>query len=338
MATDIRDCLNSDYIYSGNKFRKKPVIWVYVEDEIDRVFWDSFLHPFAMQRNCKFNISIVREHEKTLTGKTSVLSYKNPEDLGPYMWICIDSDLDEVLDNFSKFSKVIKENKYIITTWWYSVENLKCFPDLLRADVIKASFVEECTIDFAEIFGDISKIYKDIFLLLLVMKANNDNSFRLKDFCRCLSFVKFTSDGLDKSFVEEKVKKWIDANKNLLGKYEAQFDAWICKLAAMGFTEYNYYQLYNGHGLYKHIAKPLVLFFTRKYRTNKLTAIANGSDSEKRKMELIAKYYNDTFTSRQSDGLKSLSSRIEQLITDNTPDYNCSASVKIREQIENALA
>lgn len=81
----------------------------------------------------------------------------------------LDSDYDEVVKDFSIFSSQIIDNKYIITTKWYSIENLKCCPVLLRDDLIKVSLIDRCDVNFDEILSDISKLYEEIFLLLLEM-------------------------------------------------------------------------------------------------------------------------------------------------------------------------
>lgn len=106
-------------------------------------------------------------------------------------------------------------------------------------------------------------------------------------------------------------------------------------MKALGFLEVDYYQLYKGHGVFDKIAVPMIDFFAKKYRSEQINKIVTGADSKDRKEQLVSEYYNATFTSKEQNSLRS---RIIQLITDNTPDYNCSASVKIREQIENALA
>ena len=59
MASDIRQHLNSTFVHLSNKFRNKEVIQVYVEDDIDKVFWFSFLHPFELAYNVEFHVSII---------------------------------------------------------------------------------------------------------------------------------------------------------------------------------------------------------------------------------------------------------------------------------------
>lgn len=93
MASDIRAHLNSNYVCRSNKFRKKPVIQVYVENDIDKVFWDTFLHPFEVQQNCQFRISTIRDRNKIQTGKLSILTYLEVSNskrckLGKYLWAC----------------------------------------------------------------------------------------------------------------------------------------------------------------------------------------------------------------------------------------------------------
>lgn len=102
----------------------------------------------------------------------------------------------------------------------------------------------------------------------------------------------------------------------------------------MGFNENNYYQIFNGHGVMNHIAKPIVLFYAKKYRTQQLRHIAKSTGDKDRKQQLINQYYKQTFTERTAT---SLSNRVEQLISDNNPDMFCAASIKINEQIDRAL-
>ena len=161
MASDIRQYLNSSFVSLSNKFRKKEVILVYVEYEIDKVFWISFLLPFELIYNVEFHVCVIRDRDKTLKGKASVLSYKNESDLGRNLWICIDSDYDELVKDFSAYTNLIGRNKYILTTWWYSIENLKCQPGLLKVVILKASLADCCTVNIKYFLGTICVSFKD---------------------------------------------------------------------------------------------------------------------------------------------------------------------------------
>lgn len=250
------------------------------------------------------------------------------------MWLCVDSDYDEIVKGFSDFSERIQHDKFVITTFWYSIENLKCTPDLLELNILKASLADECNIDIRRILQKISILYKNIFYLLLEMKEEHDKRFKIDDFCQCLSYVSFKNGELDESSIENNLNKWKQEHISLFNQYGNRFNHWKVKLENLGFKETDYYQLYQGHGLFENIAIPLVKHFAYRYRSNEITKIVNGADKKERKVNLVTEYYNNTFTSRQST---SLGERVEQLIIDNSPNMDNSASIKIKEQIEKAL-
>ena len=334
MATDLRNKLNSEYVNISNRFRKIEVIQIYVEGFLDKIFWHYYLQSYENAYNCKFHISTLRDRDKILCGKASILSYKKEDDLGPNLWICIDSDYDEIIRNYSDFSALIKRNKYIITTWWYSIENIKCTPELLKEDVIKLSLPDDDDFDFNIIFSNISKLYKNLFFLLLEMKEKHDNRFKIEDFCKCLSYVSFDSSGnLADKIIRLKIKEWKNHNKNLFDQYGSKFHHWEAKLKSLGFSEDDYYKLYNGHALINKIAIPVVLVYANKFRAEQIAKITNGADKKDRKKSLVDEYNNKTLL-----GAENVKSRIEQLIIDNMPNDICQASIKIKEQIKKALS
>lgn len=282
MARDIRRFLNSKYVGKSNCLRKREIIQVYVEDEIDKVFWYVYLHPYEELYNCLFRISTLQDRHKILKGKTSLLSYKQPEDLGHNMWLCIDSDYDELIKNFSRFSKRIKQDDFVITTYWYSIENLKCAPELLEVNILKASLADRCDIDVKEILQTISVLYKNIFYLLLEMEEKHDPRFKIEDFCKCLSYVSFKDNKIDTADIKNKIQKWKQDNITLFQQYGNRFNHWKNKLANLGFKETDYYQLYNGHGLFENIAVPLVKYYSYMYRSTETAKIVNGADKSER--------------------------------------------------------
>lgn len=232
------------------------------------------------------------------------------------------------------FSNLIRRNKYILTTWWYSIENLKCQPGLLKVDILKASLADCCTVNIKNILGKISVSFKDLLLLLLVMKDNQDSRFKIEDFEKCLSFVEFDDNGLNESEVQRKISDWRNKNQILFNQYGNRFHFWENKLKGLGYPVEDYYQIFRGHGLFDKVAVPLVCFYAKKYRTEILSKIAKGADSKSRKKELVEEYYHNTFTTQDRGSLRN---RVEQLITDNSPCGESTAAAKINEQIENAL-
>ena len=199
---------------------------------------------------------------------------------------------------------------------------------------IKGIFADQCDVDVDKVFKVISNLYKKLFLLLLEMEEKHDPSFKIEDFCKCLSYVNFKDKKLDESSIKTKIDNWEHAHTNLFQKYGKRFNFWIAKLKGMGFEESDYYHLFQGHGLLEYVAIPLVRFYANSYRTDMLNSITNGADTKERKATLVKEYYNNTFTTNDAG---SLTARIRQLISDNNPGMDNFASFKIKEQIETAL-
>lgn len=336
MTKDIRTHLNSTYVVYSNKLRMKEVIQVYVEDEIDKIFWYTYLRPYEISHKCKFRISALQERNKILKGKAALLSYKRQDDLGHNMWLCIDSDYDELITNFSDFSERIRHDNYVITTHWYSIENLKCTPELLEINILKASLADRCDVVVSDILQTISVLYKNMFLLLLEMKEKHDGRFNIEDFCKNLSFICFSDGKLDEERINCKIQEWYNSHIDLYRQYENRFNHWCARLKKLGYKDTDYYKLYNGHGLFKNIAVPLVKQFAYIYRKAQLNTIVKGADRKERKSELVTEYHNNTFTYFKEP--TSLSKRVEQLITDNQPSMDNDASLCINEQIKKALS
>ena len=45
---------------------------------------------------------------------------------------CVDSDYDWLLSDYTEDGKVIKDNKYLLQTYAYSIENLMCLSSTLK--------------------------------------------------------------------------------------------------------------------------------------------------------------------------------------------------------------
>ena len=152
--SDLKDNLNSVYLGAGNKLQsisKPRKITVYVESEEDIAFWGNIFDKYT-NKNRIFDVQLP-SHENTLErGKNKVLRQdgkddmeNNPTDLvtgalGEFLLCCVDSDYDYLLYNLYdtkniqgnmthkiNTSKRINENKYVLQTYTYSIENLKCF-------------------------------------------------------------------------------------------------------------------------------------------------------------------------------------------------------------------
>lgn len=333
MSTSPLDSRNSKYIAKANLFRKVDIIQVYVEDEDieDNAFWRFFLQPYEKPHNVKFKISTLRDKQKTLVGKCSLLSKFDDEKLGKNLWLCIDSDYDDLIKGYTVFSERITKNKYIITTWWYSIENLKCQPELLTNNLLKVTLSDIQEDDISKVMNDLGQKLKIPFILLLVMREQHDDRYTMSDFKQLLSSIRFKEGMIDDAILSDLLSIWNLQNSDCITQYSQNIQKWEGKLSRLGFSSEDYFQLYNGHHLLDYVAISLLKDKADRLRTQQKSNISNGADAADRKQTLLKEYDNKTCR-----GL-SVHQRIEQLINDNNQFPESSATKKIRQQIEEAL-
>lgn len=331
MSTSPLDSRSSKYIAKANLFRKVNTIQVYVEDIEDNAFWRFFLQPYEKIHNVQFKISTLRDKQKTLAGKCSLLSKFDDEKLGKNLWLCIDSDYDDLIEGYNAFSERITKNKYIITTWWYSIENLKCQPELLTNNLLKVTLSDIPEDDICKVMNDLSQKLKIPFILLLVMREQHDKRYKMSDFQQLLSSIRFKEGMIDDAILSDLLSRWNLKNSDCITQYSQKIQKWEGKLSRLGFSSEDYFQLYNGHHLLDYVAISLLKDKADRLRTQQKSNIRNGSDAADRKQTLLKEYDNKTCR-----GL-SVHQRIEQLINDNNQFPESSATIRIRQQIEEAL-
>jgi len=139
-------------------------VTAYVENEEDVSFWGSLFYKFAP----KIKVNFEYNSRGNLTrGKGEVLKSKNL--LGPSFILCIDSDLDYLLQkdylNPAKNPKSI----FILQTYTYSIENHKCNPNNLNQLCKEATMSEEMPkdFDFVKFAESYSKICYDLLLYII---------------------------------------------------------------------------------------------------------------------------------------------------------------------------
>lgn len=250
MSTDISNAYNSDYIQRSSIFLKcgnKERVKVFVENESDKVFWWSILEPYQTIYNVEFDISDFVVDNKTQNGKSSILSKIEDSQLGRNLIVCLDSDLDELIDNFSCYSERIRRNKYIVTTYWYSMENVKCHPRNLRNLVTKLSLKINFPEDIDKYLEEISNELKEVYLYNLIFKEHHIGGFKLEDFSDILGAIQFDSVGLNIQKLHQKIGRWKLSHLILLDTYRSELISMENKLFDSGFSSDCYWQIINGH-------------------------------------------------------------------------------------------
>lgn len=256
---DLQDYLNSEYIQRLKSFAKdrtRNYVNVYVEGDDDIAFWDHALNQFGNSAKFQFLISTNKRAvfgEDGTNGKDILLRMEN---LGPNKIICVDADLDLLVDDYSVHTQKVREYEYVVNTTYYSIENIlsskEFYPSL--AEHLK---IEEPNSTYQELLKWLSITCIDIFLLLLsYSKENSTNrAFWFKDFASCLDEI--SQDDLG-DFSKSQLYKdnWSNKYKSLLDAKDAEMSIIHKDLNDAGYADDQLCVLMRGHDLYDFIIRP----------------------------------------------------------------------------------
>lgn len=153
-------------------------VTVEVEDTIDRDFWSDLLGELCPEKEFHFDPyhTILNEDgtsERTGKGKSQIL--KASSDFNEWHIGCVDSDYDWILSDYTDVGKTISDNKYLLQTYAYSIENLMCLSSTLD-DFCRENAEEIVDFDFVDY---LTRLSKTIYPLLvwstyLCSKCNQD--------------------------------------------------------------------------------------------------------------------------------------------------------------------
>lgn len=258
---DLQDYLNSEYIQRLKSFAKdrtRNYVSVYVEGDDDVAFWTHALNQLGNQAKFQFVISTNKKAvfgEDGTDGKDVLLRMEN---LGSNKIVCVDADLDLIIDNYSTHTQKIRDNDYIINTTYYSIENILSSREFYTslAQLLK---IEESIPIYQKLLEWVSLTCSDIFLLLLSYSKDSsaNRAFWFKDFASCLDEISLDDIG-DPSKSQLYKDSWSDKYKSLLNVKQVEISIIRKDLNNTGYTDDQFYVLMRGHDLYNCIIKPWI--------------------------------------------------------------------------------
>ena len=132
MASDIKTYATSrGFINAAKSMRLKscnPKIYLYVEDDLDKVFWRKVFMPYSLEYD--FEISVFKNLSgKDIPGKDYMLKCVENQTLklNSSVMCCVDADYDLIINVPGKYAALVRNNIYIIHIYCYFIENLKFF-------------------------------------------------------------------------------------------------------------------------------------------------------------------------------------------------------------------
>lgn len=327
MATSLLSAANSQFIKARNIMNpsKLPQVWIYVEGLDDITFWDSCLFQYKSKYDFKIKVYRIESGERkgcTADGKSHLLEQIDFSILGTNMLLAIDSDYDWIIEEYkpsktkSSYSKLIRENNYILQTYLYSIENYKSHHSSINDIFIKST--NECpTAEICFYITKLSEAVSQLFLIHILSVELCDDVYPLSSFRNDLSRLKWDIHTHDlsincKKFLDNKIttfSSYIEENNVRLKQLEDKF-------SSLGFTRGQYYLLMQGHIVWNTMAKELLQKEVHNYRIEKIKELKLHPINNERTKQ-IRQYCNITGIS-ECNTFSEINSRIEQLSIDCT--------------------
>lgn len=334
MANDISSGGSSEFLAARRFFRAnsstaKEEIEVFVEDEVDTVFWRHFFAKHEPDKN--FKIKVLRCGNNELCGKDALIKFIRLDSLGRNKLIAIDSDYDYIIDDYHSYTQELRACKYAIhTSDTYSIENYKIVPSILKEAIYLTSFCEQISEDINVMIFETSQLLYNLFTIHLFSTNKKDNVYKLSDFKSDLNKLTYKNNKVNEStntYIYNRINSfnlYIDNNR-------AEYDDFLSQLKSKGVEECNCWQFMNGHDVLDEIGIKIVANISNKYRGEYLQWLHANVADQTRKENLLKKFNNST---RVADGLHQLKDRIREILYDIKPDFTWEASIKNDNQIQ----
>lgn len=185
--------LNSAFIEAANKLRPKRAknrIIAYVESYEDISFWRSIFEEFENE-NYKFEV-MLPARKKLTKGKKQAMMNMLGEAVGRNMIACVDADYDYLMQGATTTSRQMLNNPYILHTYAYSIENLKCYSDSLKQICVQSTLNDMNVMDIPAFMKLYSQICYPLFTWNILLYREHDlKTMSMQRFCEIVRLTSF---------------------------------------------------------------------------------------------------------------------------------------------------
>lgn len=247
----LTEYLNSNFIEAANALRPKRAaqrIIAYVESYDDISFWRSAFNEYESD---KVHFEIMLPARSKLTkGKKQAMMNLLGQAYGRNMIACVDSDYDYLLQGTTSTSRQMLDNKFILHTYAYSIENFRCYADSLKQVCVLCTQNDSNVIDFKEYFKLYSRICYPLFVWnILLYRRHDTKTMSLLRFCEIVRLTSFTID--NPAFSLQQLSNRVKHNITMLEKQfptlSEEYRRLSEELTALGIAPDETYFYIQGH-------------------------------------------------------------------------------------------
>ena len=244
-------------------------IIAYVESYDDISFWRSVFNEYESDR-IHFEI-MLPARSKLTKGKKQAMMNMLGKAYGHNMIACVDSDYDYLLQGATSTSQQMLENKYILHTYAYSIENYRCYADSLKQVCVLCTQNDSNVIDFKEFFKLYSRICHPLFVWnILLYRRRDTKTMSMLHFCEIVRLSSFTIDKPAYSLqqLSNRVKHNIKMLEKQFPELKEEYKKLDEELASLGISPDETYFYIQGHhimnGVTMRVLQPVCRFLRSK--------------------------------------------------------------------------
>ena len=324
----LTEYLNSNFIEAANSLRPKRAaqrIIAYVESYDDISFWRSVFNEYESER-IHFEI-MLPARTKLTKGKKQAMMNMLGKAYGRNMIACVDSDYDYLLQGATSTSQQMLENKYILHTYAYSIENYRCYADSLKQICVLCTQNDSNVIDFKEFFKLYSRICYPLFVWnILLYRKHDTKTMSMLHFCEIVRLSSFNigNPAYSLQLLSKRVKHNIDMLEKQFPELKDEYRHLDEELATLGINPDETYFYIQGHHIMNGVTMRILQPVCRHLRSKREEEIERYAYHRQQYNNELASYRHS-----QCD--------VATMLSKNTDYKSASPYLKLKADIEKLL-
>lgn len=262
-----------------------------MEDNIDAEFWEdllSYLCPTKDFHFVPYHTYLKEDGDKVfIRGKGHVLH--PDEEFNKWHIGCVDSDYDWLLSDYTADGKTICNNKYLLQTYAYSIENLMCLPCTL-VDFCQENTEEPVAFDFTDYMNRLSETVYPLLVWSAYLYGKGDKSFTPTAWRDVLVNTERDTECSLALIKHKTIERIEELDKAFASEIADKDEFWASLSTEKDITAESAYLYVRGHDLYDHLVNSVLNPVISSLRNNHFTALRSSNMNEDSRNAVLQEY------------------------------------------------
>ncbi len=301
------------------------LVKIYVEGYGDIPFWRDIFNRYESS-SITFEINVPQRPDLA-KGKKVLLSML--DDSNSSQLLCTDSDFDYLFENDTTESQLLNNSPYMLHTYAYAAENLRCYAPSLHNICVKATKNDTKIFDFEKFLAEYSAIIYPLFLWY-AYSANKatERVFSLLDFKSSvkLNYLDVDNNGHETLlWLSNQVDKRLHSLESSYPNWDNKINKFRERLELKGVSSHNVYLFMQGHTLMDNVVMIVLQAVCEKLKQISTYRI-NTSKKQGQALKNELSNYNNSIRN------------VRDILTENEDYKDCFLYQRLEKDIENYIA